>query len=275
MREILRTFRHPKPSLRNAIKSDSTSETMVKLNDPETGKCAYLITFDGKVSIGVDMRTFPFDFADINIEISTDAAGQSSGEARPKLICEKIAKSLTAVEWSVAGSPPAPDVMQSVDPRIAIKTETESYELDFTVATANITLLRQPSYYFYKVLLILYILLVMAFTSFLYDDDELGLKMDVIYNSFLASVAFLFVASQTLPALPYLTAMDKVKQTMCLFIHRVTYMNLTSFFFCCRTCRSFYRISSFNLFWPSLRLPFSRDFIQNQPKASGCMGLAA
>lgn len=60
-----------------------------------------------------------------------------------------------------------------------------------------------------------YFLLFLSFSHYAYENDDLPSKMDVILNVFLATVAFLLVASQNLPTLPYLSTLDKV--IMCNF----------------------------------------------------------
>jgi len=204
---------HPQPSIQNQDSSTSNNEIAVKLNNSETGKCAYLISFTGRLQVALDMRAFPFDSATISLDLSCSSAGQSISEVALKASVARFSGAMSLEEWLIAGDSPKEKL--DLDPRMKVTSDVESFELDFALEKVAWKVVRQPGYYMYKSLLLTYFLLFLSFSHYAYENDDLPSKMDVILNVFLATVAFLLVASQNLPTLPYLSTLDKV--IMCNF----------------------------------------------------------
>ena len=64
---------------------------------------------------------------------------------------------------------------------------------------------RKPGYYFFKVLIPLWQLNVIAFMVFLFPLDEIAARVTLIVTTFVASFALQFISNDILPKLDYLT----------------------------------------------------------------------
>ena len=69
---------------------------------------------------------------------------------------------------------------------------------------------RRYGFYLYKVVLINVLMSIWAWSVFWMPGDEFGDRVGVSLTLFLASVAFLFVISDKLPKVDFLTALDKM-----------------------------------------------------------------
>lgn len=70
---------------------------------------------------------------------------------------------------------------------------------------------RKAAYYFYKIMLIILLLvLISEFTFFMDVVDDFPDRLNTSITLILASVAFLYVASESLPRISYLTVLDKM-----------------------------------------------------------------
>ena len=66
-------------------------------------------------------------------------------------------------------------------------------------------------YYVWKVLAIVYLLIMSMFVIFVMDPiDDFADRINICLTLFLAAVAFLYVVGESLPKVPYLTLLDKV-----------------------------------------------------------------
>lgn len=78
---------------------------------------------------------------------------------------------------------------------------------------------RNFMYYVWKVLAIVYLLIISSFVVFAMDPvDDFGERINICLTLFLAAVAFLYVVGESLPKVPYLTLLDKLMLIAFLFI---------------------------------------------------------
>jgi hypothetical protein len=74
-------------------------------------------------------------------------------------------------------------------------------------------------YYVWKVLAIVYLLILSSFVCFAMDPiDDFGDRINICLTLFLAAVAFLYVVGENLPKVPYLTLLDKLMLIAFFFI---------------------------------------------------------
>ena len=78
---------------------------------------------------------------------------------------------------------------------------------------------RNFMYYVWKVLAIVYLLIISSFVVFAMDPvEDFGDRINICLTLFLAAVAFLYVVGESLPKVPYLTLLDKLMLLAFLFI---------------------------------------------------------
>lgn len=80
----------------------------------------------------------------------------------------------------------------------------------FSYITAGITLRRKHQYYFFKVTLLMWLIVLLAMPTFLYGFDQLEQRMSLVSTMFLATAATLYVVGQDLPKTNDLNKMDKL-----------------------------------------------------------------
>ena len=74
----------------------------------------------------------------------------------------------------------------------------------------TVKLRRRSGFYVYKVLMINVIMTVWSWCVFWLPPEDISARMDISLTLFLASVAFLFVVSDKLPKVDFLTSLDKI-----------------------------------------------------------------
>ena len=85
-------------------------------------------------------------------------------------------------------------------------------EMDGPNVSVMMRVHRRPSYYFWKIIFVLHMLVGLTLTSFFFPGTETGISCRIAISStmFLALTGLLYVAAETLPKLEYLTSCDKL-----------------------------------------------------------------
>ena len=78
----------------------------------------------------------------------------------------------------------------------------------FSEFLMTIHVTRQFGFYIWKVLFPLIILVIMCFAVFWMDDEGLSSRLGVGFTGVLTVVAYQFIATGSLPKVPYITLMD-------------------------------------------------------------------
>jgi hypothetical protein len=76
--------------------------------------------------------------------------------------------------------------------------------------TAGISLRRKHEYYFYKVTILMWLIVLLSMPTFMYGFDELEQRVSLVSTMFLATAATLYVVGQDLPKTNHLNRMDKL-----------------------------------------------------------------
>lgn len=86
--------------------------------------------------------------------------------------------------------------------------------LQVTKLQLKFHIVRKSSFYFWKALLPLYMLAVLALTSFHFDTDALDARSGTVATYFLAAFAMLYVVGDTLPKTDFLTKIGSLRLAM-------------------------------------------------------------
>jgi hypothetical protein len=151
-----------------------------------------------------NLRTFPFDQQHLRLEISDDEFTTGDvvyGETPQPLGFGDAARDAVS-GWKVEG-----DLAFSHGGR-AFVWEAGAPEYDYAVVSARVR--RHVTYHLTKYFLPLFIIVVLAFSVFWIDAEDLGSQVTIGVTCVLAAIAFQLAEAASLPAVDYLTLADRV-----------------------------------------------------------------
>lgn len=182
----------------------AVEDVTTELKDATTGEVKQKLRYMGTLSNWMDLHDFPYDQDDFFILVR----------------CKKF--SIEDVEFAIPKNWKGEDAMGSSTavglmdwnvgvPTAEIQTMKRHTSDDlFSSLVVSTTIRRISGYYFWRLLLILYLIVTMAWTTFFLDPAAFEERLANNLTLFLSIVAFLFTISSDLPKVPYLTFMDKV-----------------------------------------------------------------
>jgi len=88
---------------------------------------------------------------------------------------------------------------------VQILTESK----DFAKCNLRCKIERQPQFYIWNVLLMLSLIVIMSYSSFVFPPTDLSSRLNVTLTLVLVAVAFKFVVADSLPKIAYQTYLDK------------------------------------------------------------------
>ena len=83
-------------------------------------------------------------------------------------------------------------------------------KFEHSYITVGISLRREHQYYFFKVTILMWLIVLLSMPVFLYDFDQLEARMGLVSTMFLATAATLYVVGSDLPKTADLNKMDKL-----------------------------------------------------------------
>eukprot|EP00730_Choanoeca_flexa_P013721 TRINITY_DN5632_c0_g1_i1.p1 TRINITY_DN5632_c0_g1~~TRINITY_DN5632_c0_g1_i1.p1 ORF type:complete len:338 (+),score=72.64 TRINITY_DN5632_c0_g1_i1:236-1249(+) len=167
--------------------------------DKATGMMKYTHRFRGPMSVELDVVNFPFDSCSIPIDIGCKVYGNDKVVLVPDPDYETKPPKHRLMDWTMIRQPQ----YRLKDNRVSsVKTYCNVlYDMPFK---------RRYGFYLYKVLLINMLLSMWSWVVFWMDLDQFADRMNVALTLFLANVAFLFVISDKLPKVDFLTTLDEI-----------------------------------------------------------------
>lgn len=190
------------------------------LSDPASGRVHMRQNIQGKLDNPMSLASFPFDADAVSIKLWSGiqyrtADGNTSGQQpRGPLYTVRPVDMSTGVqegnflrpdfhakisEWRLHGMSTRFD---NIGP---LASGVEPTEL---IISFHLT--RKWRYYFWKALLPLYLLTILAFGTFEIPVDNIPARNDSVATYFLAAFAMLYVVDQTLPKTDFLTQIDTI-----------------------------------------------------------------
>jgi len=95
----------------------------------------------------------------------------------------------------------------------------------YSVLRAEMSIKRLGSYYFWNIVLPMFALVTLSFTSFQVTSDQASNRLSISLTLLLTAVAFKYVVSEKLPNVNYLTLMDKYVLVCELFLVAVVLLD--------------------------------------------------
>jgi hypothetical protein len=165
----------------------------------EGGSVEYFQRFFGYVATYHQLQKFPFDSHKMTLRLA--AFGHPHDRLRLKLDTHftRLADLLNIPDWSIDGIDA--EVVEQVIPEL---------NASYSVVKIYIHTTRNASFYIWKVLFPLGLIVIMSFLVFWINPERFGPQIGLSATSMLTLIAFQFALTTTLPKVSYLTLMDQL-----------------------------------------------------------------
>jgi len=202
----------PGVEVSNAIELEEQTEQEEAfwLEIPEEGILAYTQRYIGTVATNMDLHQFPFDKQRITINFESF----HWKEADMKMVVpHNFQVQLPPAPGNSWPSMNSEVVLHnwSID-EISVKERPKYYEFEdrtYSQVQVSLKVQREVRYYFYKVLVVLWLIVGMSWAVFFCDADDISTRLSLLVTLFLAAVAFNFAIGGSLPKVPYNTMLDQ------------------------------------------------------------------
>ena len=156
------------------------------------------LDFTGKFSTILDLRRFPFDSQVLRIRIQPTDADTKEMMLVPDAVGSGVLEGAYLSDWDVGKS-------QAHSEDFHYRSNGSNYST-FVLET---TIYRRSTFYFYRVLLPLTLLIVASWVVFWFDVTQLQPQISTALSILLSTVLFSFGTDFGLPRAPYLTLVDR------------------------------------------------------------------
>jgi hypothetical protein len=193
----------PQTEVVNEIERQSVQFDETELRE---GRCMRARRLHSKLRTGYNLRTFPFDFQALTLELS-DAEF-------PSRQVHYDDQAIAGIDDGVLQQLAAWKVM----PGLHVQRTTRAFRWDpgapdYDYATFSVTVRRHVSYHLGKYFLPLLLIVIVSFGVFWIDPDDLSSEMQVAVTCLLAAVALQLAEGSELPDVDYLTIADRAFAT--------------------------------------------------------------
>lgn len=204
----------PDITLDNSLVDCTKLYDSFSLIDSSTGRLKRTITFHGSVWNPMDLKDFPFDRDDLELKFVTNSNWRVLDESRfgndpvhrtyylNPMREEKFfffGGSNTMHEFDITGWDY--DIFNPKDK----EKENEPIVFEF-----RFHLVRRYNFYYLKILLPLWLLVLTSAASFMLEPEELPGRFEFLTTVLLAIVGFLYIVQESIPKIGFLTVIDKV-----------------------------------------------------------------
>jgi hypothetical protein len=191
----------PQTEIVNEIQNLSIQNDRTEV-EPD-GSCARTKRVRSVLRTDFNLRTFPFDHQALVLQLSdneyTSTELQYPTTARTSDLDDAVAHQLSG--WKLEAS--------SLDYQWSRRTfRGEQAEYDY--ATFSIGVRRHVSFHLSKYFLPLFVIVVVSFSIFWVDADDLSSEVQISVTCLLAAIALQFTEGSSLPDVNYLTIADRV-----------------------------------------------------------------
>lgn len=199
----------PHTELVNEVESKGASFDSTVIED---GKCVRSRRIRSVLRVAYDLRRFPFDRQQLSLQLSDDDYDSSQVKYQPVARAIGIDPLVhdTVSGWRIES-----------EPTLHIESRGFAWEpgaRTYDYATFAIPVRRNVTFYFLKFFLPLALIVLVAFSVFWIDPDDLGSQVSVGVTCLLAAIAFQFAMGDSLPAVAYMTFSDGVYASAYLLI---------------------------------------------------------
>jgi hypothetical protein len=182
---------------RQSVQFDTTSRNA-------DGRCLRSRRIRSTLRTAYNLRRFPFDHQQLAFEVSDDefTSAELVYASQPYTVGVDDAARATLSSWKLEGEP-------------AFRHEVRAFHWErgapvYDNATVQFTVRRHVTFHLFKYFLPLLVIVVLAFTVFWIDAEDLGAPATIGVTCLLAAIAFQFAEASSLPEVSYLTLADRV-----------------------------------------------------------------
>lgn len=193
--EKLNTIWWPDVTFANEVSARDIANEELVIH--ENGTVEYKEKFTVELEARYDLYKFPFDKQTLEIEIESFAWDERFLQLHIEDRFVGFSDEFQIPEWRTD------DVSTRIGGIMEIGDRNPFSEFLMTI---HVT--RQFGFYIWKVLFPLIILVIMCFAVFWMDDEGLSSRLGVGFTGVLTVVAYQFIATGSLPKVPYITLMD-------------------------------------------------------------------
>ena len=187
------------------------------------GKVTYLQRSSGTFSSYQDLRGYPFDDQTITIELTPLDWGIEKVVFAVDEEFVGVAETLNISDWRIHGI----DVYVDEIDVPAFSQTRSAINLDVMAS-------RYVSYYLWKILLPIALIVVMSWSVFYVHPTQFGTQLGLSATSVLTMVAFIFATTNLLPRLGYFTLLDSFIAMSTIFVFVSLLQSLTTGFLATR-----------------------------------------
>lgn len=191
----------PRTEVVNEVERKSVSFDDTDLRD---GICTRSRRIHSTLRSPFNLRSFPFDAQKLTLVLSDNEFADTSVmyATQPYVLgLDDSVRSMIS-GWYVSGEP------TFVRTATAFKWEPGAPTYDY--GTFSVTVKRQVTFHLTRYFLPLILIVVVAFSAFWIDPEDLGSQMQIGVTCLLAAIALQFAEGGTLPQVSYLTLADRL-----------------------------------------------------------------
>ncbi len=163
----------------------------------EGGRVSYLQRLSGTFSSYQRLEEFPFDKADVSLQLFILDWSASKVTLRIDQEFTGINAQLNISDWQVLG----------LEAKLT-ENKIEALDQIHSGYLLTISAKRYVNYYIWKIMIPVALIVFMSWSIFYIPSTEFGTQMGLSASSVLTLIAFIFATTNMLPRLGYLTALD-------------------------------------------------------------------
>ena len=195
--EKLNTIWWPDVTFANEVEGRDIANEELVIH--ENGTVEYREKFAVELEARYNLYKYPFDKQTLEIEIESFAWDERYLQLHIEEEFIEFSTEFQIPEWRWEKD----DVSTRIED---VKEKGDREPFSEFLMTIHVT--RQFGFYIWKVLFPLMILVTMCFAVFWMDDESLSSRLGVGFTGVLTVVAYQFIATGSLPKVPYITLMD-------------------------------------------------------------------
>ncbi|HEY1960724.1 MAG TPA: hypothetical protein VGH28_34165 [Polyangiaceae bacterium] len=190
----------PRTEVVNEVVRQSVSFDDTDLRD---GTCIRSRRIHSTLRSEFNLRAFPFDHQTLTLQLSDNEFDSKSVLYAPDPYVSGLDDAVRTMVsgWHVRSEP------KYARTQSAFKWEPGAPSYDY--ATFTVTIARHVSFHLTRYFLPLILIVVVAFSAFWIDPEDLGSQMQIGVTCLLAAIALQFAEGGTLPEVSYLTLADR------------------------------------------------------------------
>jgi len=167
-----------------------------------------------------DLQNFPFDCQDLLVRIALGFGRSKTVERLRMIPLTNSAKNMEFVTLVTAGFTETDwNFEKGTIEFLETSRDTSSFRFSYPLIHMHLKISRRFGHYFWRICFILALVALSSCIAFTHDiEDDFADAAAYLSTSLLTVVAFMFVVSSTLPAIPYLTILDLYVYSLLVFV---------------------------------------------------------